>query len=158
MDAATPDFDPVGKQKAGSFTLPFVGEEAIRPDLLVTFDHDSFEQYIKTVSHEFSAVCPFSGLPDLATVVIEYEPKFGKAVELKSLKLYSLSYRNVGIYQERVTKRIYEDMRIALGMDNGGVYPLAVTTYYHVRGGFYTTCREGDRMKGWPRLTPPRNF
>jgi 7-cyano-7-deazaguanine reductase len=47
-------------------------------------------------------VCPFSGLPDLATVTIEYVPD-KKVLELKSLKYYLLSYRNVGIYQEHAT-------------------------------------------------------
>ncbi|HMD14411.1 MAG TPA: preQ(1) synthase, partial [Bacteroidota bacterium] len=46
---------------------------------------------------EFTAVCPFSGLPDFATIRINYIPD-KHLIELRSLKYYLLSYRNVGIY------------------------------------------------------------
>ena len=103
------------------------------------FDFDSPEQYIKTETDEFSAVCPFSGLPDISYVKIEYYPAGGKCVELKSLKYYFVSFRNVGIYQEAATKRIYTDLRTALNTDQ-----LMVTTLYNIRGGFQTTCVEGS--------------
>ena len=103
-----------------------------------TFDFESEDQYICTENSEFSAVCPFSGLPDLADVIIEYFPTGGKCIELKSLKYYFISFRNVGIYQEAVTKRIYVDLTSALGTDK-----LQVTTIYNTRGGFDTTCIEG---------------
>jgi len=110
----------------------------IRPEWLETFEFDSPEQYIMTETDEFSAVCPFSGLPDLAKVRIEYYPTGGKCVELKSLKYYLVSFRNVGIYQEAATKRIYEDLKRVLETDR-----LQVTTVYNTRGGFNTTCIEG---------------
>ena len=50
---------------------------------LETFPFESVDQYIKTETNEFSAVCPFSGLPDLAKVRIEYFPAGGKCIELK---------------------------------------------------------------------------
>ena len=84
--------------------------DKIRPDYLETFDFDSKDQYIITKTKEFSAVCPFSGLPDLAKIIIEYYPDGGKCVELKSLKYYFISFRNVGIYQEAVTQKIYSDL------------------------------------------------
>ena len=117
----------------------FQDESHIRPDLLEVFDFDSPQQYIKTQTQEFSAVCPFSGLPDLAHVIIEYHPAGGKCVELKSLKYYLISFRNVGIYQEAATRRIYEDLRRVLETDR-----LQVTTIYNTRGGFDTTCVEGS--------------
>ncbi|MFL2989596.1 MAG: NADPH-dependent 7-cyano-7-deazaguanine reductase QueF, partial [Candidatus Neomarinimicrobiota bacterium] len=49
----------------------------INSDFLETFEFDSVNQYIKTETNEFSAVCPFSGLPDLAKVKIEYFPTGG---------------------------------------------------------------------------------
>ena len=52
----------------------FLDESHIKPKLLEIFDFDSSEQYIKTETDEFSAVCPFSGLPDIAYVKIEYHP------------------------------------------------------------------------------------
>ncbi|GIT40183.1 MAG: hypothetical protein Ct9H300mP9_0330 [Candidatus Neomarinimicrobiota bacterium] len=75
----------------------------------------------------------------IAYVKIEYHPTGGKCVELKSLKYYFVSFRNVGIYQEAATKRIYNDLRSALRTDE-----LQVTTIYNIRGGFETTCIEGS--------------
>ena len=125
--------------KAEGKTFDFLDESHIDPSLLDIFNFDSPEQYIKTETDEFSAVCPFSGLPDLAYVKIEYYPTGGKCVELKSLKYYFVSFRNVGIYQEAATKRIYNDLKTALATDK-----LSVTTIYNIRGGFETTCVEGS--------------
>ena len=116
----------------------FDGEDQINPDFLETFPFDSPNQYITTETDEFSAVCPFSGLPDLAYIKIEYYPSGGKCIELKSLKYYFVSFRNVGIYQEAATKRIYDDLHSVLKTDR-----LMVTTLYNIRGGFETTCIEG---------------
>ena len=111
----------------------------INTDFLETFPFESIEQYIKTETNEFSAVCPFSGLPDLAKVRIEYFPTGGKCVELKSLKYYFTSFRNVGIYQEGATKRIYDDLSSILETKK-----IQITTIYNIRGGFKTTCIEGS--------------
>ena len=125
--------------KAEGKSFQFLDESHIDPSLLEVFDFDSSKQYIKTETDEFSAVCPFSGLPDIAYVKIEYFPTGGKCVELKSLKYYFVSFRNVGIYQEAATKRIYSDLLSALGSKQ-----LMVTTIYNIRGGFQTTCIEGS--------------
>ena len=111
----------------------------INVDFLETFPFKSVDQYIKTETNEFSAVCPFSGLPDLAKVRIEYFPTGGKCVELKSLKYYFTSFRNVGIYQEGATKRIYDDLSSILETKK-----IKITTIYNIRGGFKTTCIEGS--------------
>ena len=111
----------------------------INADFLETFPFESVDQYIKTETNEFSAVCPFSGLPDLAKVRIEYFPTGGKCIELKSLKYYFTSFRNVGIYQEGATKRIYDDLSSILGTKK-----IQITTIYNIRGGFKTTCIEGS--------------
>lgn len=116
--------------------------DKIRPDYLETFDFDSKDQYIITKTKEFSAVCPFSGLPDLAKIIIEYYPDGGKCVELKSLKYYFISFRNVGIYQEAVTQKIYSDLKNTLNTQR-----LKVTSVYNTRGGFNTTCIEGNLEK-----------
>ena len=111
----------------------------INANFLETFPFESVNQYIKTETNEFSAVCPFSGLPDLAKVRIEYFPKGKKCIELKSLKYYFTSFRNVGIYQEGATKRIYDDLSSILGTKK-----IQITTIYNIRGGFKTTCVEGS--------------
>ena len=100
--------------KAEGKYFQFSGEDQINPDFLETFTFDGPDQYIMTETDEFSAVCPFSGLPDLAYVRFEYYPKGGKCIELKSLKYYFVSFRNVGIYQEGATKRIHDDLKNAL--------------------------------------------
>ena len=116
----------------------FDGEEKINSDFLEPFPFDSPDQYIMTETDEFSAVCPFSGLPDLAYVKIEYYPTGGKCIELKSLKYYFVSFRNVGIYQEGATQRIYNDLKNVLDIEK-----IQITTVYNTRGGFDTTCIEG---------------
>ena len=116
----------------------FDGEDQINSDFLETFPFDSPDQYIMTETDEFSAVCPFSGLPDLAYVKIEYYPTGGKCIELKSLKYYFVSFRNVDIYQEGATQRIYNDLKNVLDIEK-----IRITTVYNTRGGFETTCIEG---------------
>ena len=117
----------------------FDGEDQINSNFLETFPFDSPNQYIMTETDEFSAVCPFSGLPDLAYVKIEYYPIGGKCIELKSLKYYFISFRNVGIFQEGATKRIYNDLKSVIDTEK-----IKITTIYNTRGGFDTTCIEGS--------------
>jgi 7-cyano-7-deazaguanine reductase len=115
-------------------TLPFVGPENVDVQVLETFDYTGPEQEIVTETDEFSAVCPYSGLPDFAKLVIRYVPA-GKCIELKSLKYYVTSYRNVGIFQEHATGKIAEDLARTLRPKW-----IEVKTIYNVRGGFLTTC------------------
>jgi 7-cyano-7-deazaguanine reductase len=58
---------------------------------------------------EFTSVCPKTGLPDFGKIVLEYEPD-ELCLELKSLKVYTLAYRNLGIFYENVTNRILADV------------------------------------------------
>lgn len=115
-------------------SIPFVGPEAIESSVLETFPYAGPEQEVTTVTPEFSAVCPYSGLPDYATLTIRYTPS-DRCVELKSLKYYITSYRNIGIFQEHATARIAEDLFRVLAPRR-----LVVSTRYNVRGGFETTC------------------
>lgn len=114
--------------------LPFVGPEQVDVAVLETFAYDGPRQEILTETDEFSAVCPYSGLPDFARLSIRYVPG-DRCIELKSLKYYVTSYRNVGIFQEHATAKIAEDLQRALGATW-----LEVKTVYNVRGGFLTTC------------------
>lgn len=125
--------------KAEGKKFKFLSVKAIETGVLETFPFECRSQYIATASKEFSAVCPFSGLPDIADLIIEYYPHGGKCVELKSLKYYITSFRNVGLYQEGVTKRIYDDMKRLLETPY-----LRVTTRYYPRGGFYTLATVGQ--------------
>ena len=114
--------------------VQFTGPEAIDAAVLETFPYAGPEQEILTETREFSAVCPYSGLPDFATLTIRYVPA-DRCVELKSLKYYVVSFRNVGIFQEHATARIAEDLFRLLQPRR-----MVVTTLYNVRGGFETTC------------------
>lgn len=89
----------------------------------------------ETETGEFSALCPFSGLPDFGVLRIEYVPG-SYILELKSLKYYILSWRNIGAAQEDITAFIYEDLKAVLS----DPHSLLVTTVYNVRGGIRTTC------------------
>ena len=112
--------------KAEGKYFEFDGEDQINSNFLETFPFDSPNQYIMTETDEFSAVCPFSGLPDLAYVKIEYYPIGGKCIELKSLKYYFISFRNVGIFQEGATKRIYNDLKSVMDTEK-----IKITTVYN---------------------------
>ena len=58
---------------------------------------------------EFTSVCPKTGLPDFGTITIRYMPH-KRCLELKSLKEYLQSYRNLGIFQENIVNRVLEDV------------------------------------------------
>ena len=124
---------------AEGLQFDFKGQEHIREEFLEVFAFKSPDQYIKTETSEFVAVCPFSGLPDVARLLIEYHPDGGLCIELKSLKYYITSFRDVGIYQEEATLRIYEDLCRILKTRR-----LRVSTVYNVRGGFQTTAIQGS--------------
>jgi len=116
-------------------TIPFTGPEAIDVAVLETFPYDGPEQEIVTETREFSAVCPYSGLPDYALLRLTYVPS-DRCIELKSLKYYVTSFRSVGIFQEHATARIAEDLFRVLAPRR-----LTVVTVYNVRGGFETTSK-----------------
>lgn len=90
--------------------------------------------YIVTLENpEFTCVCPKTGLPDFANVTIQYKPDKW-CVELKSLKLYMLFYRNIGIFHEHVVNRILDD--IASSCKPRWAY---IKGEFNVRGGIKTT-------------------
>ena len=64
---------------------------------------------VKFVFPEFTSMCPVTGQPDFATITITYVPD-QLCVEMKSLKLYFLSFRNKGIFYEAVTNQIVDDL------------------------------------------------
>jgi len=124
--------------KAEGRIVEWVSEEAIRTDWLETLPYSGDPQVVTYETDEFSAVCPFSGLPDLGRLTIQYVPD--KAlVELKSLKYYVVSFRQVGIYQENATDRIYRDLWEFLKPKY-----LKVVLEYKPRGGFIARCEKAS--------------
>ena len=90
-----------------------------------------YEIEIKTP--EFTSVCPKTGLPDHGTIIIKYVPD-KHCLELKSLKMYWLAYRNLGIFQENAVNRILNDIVRA-------TKPVSATVIgeFTPRGGVYST-------------------
>jgi len=131
--------DPYIGQTAEGKKINFESKESIQRKELKVFKFESKNQYIKIQTKEFIAVCPFSGLPDIAKINIEYYAKGGVALELKALKYYLISYKNVGIYQEEVTKTIYNDLSDILKTKK-----IKITSKYNIRGGLLTTCSKGN--------------
>ncbi len=119
---------------AEGLRLPFLGEEGIRVDFLELFPYVGERQFITYETNEWSCVCPFSGLPDYGTLTIEYIPNL-HCVELKSLKYYLVSFRSVGMYQESVTNRLFQDLFQLLDPTY-----LKIKTRYNTRGGIDTVC------------------
>ncbi len=74
-----------------------------------TFPNQFPDYEIKIEFPEFTSICPKTGLPDFGTIVIRYVPK-GHCLELKSLKMYMLAYRDLGIFYENAVNRILEDI------------------------------------------------
>jgi 7-cyano-7-deazaguanine reductase len=99
-------------------TFPY---EYAGKDIVINIDTD-----------EFTTVCPWSGLPDFATIKVDYVPN-KLCIELRSFKYYLLSYRSVGIYQEHSVNRILEDL-----VKCAEPKWMKVSADYRVRGGIHT--------------------
>mgnify|MGYP003606999398 FL=1 len=92
---------------------------------------------------EFTCLCPKTGQPDFATILLDYIPET-KCVELKSLKLYIWSFRNEGCFHEAVTNQILDDLVKATKPRF-----MRVTAKFFVRGGIFTNVVAEHRKKGW---------
>lgn len=113
--------------------LPKPGPHA--PNVLETFPNPcpGRDYEIAFECPEFTCVCPKTGQPDFATLRIRYVPD-QLCVELKSLKLYLWSFRDVGAFHEKVTNDIGGDLQALLKARR-----LEVVGEFKVRGGISTT-------------------
>lgn len=110
-------------------TTPFNGLEAFEnPEKNRRYD-------IEFTCPEWTAVCPRSGFPDFGIISIKYQPK-EKCVELKSLKLYINSFRNVPIFHEAAVNKILNDLVEALEP-----HWIEVAGDFNVRGNIKTIIR-----------------
>ena len=96
---------------------------------------------------EFTCLCPKTGQPDFATLYLDYVAD-KKCVELKSLKLYIWSFRNVGQFHEAVTNGILDDLVAAVAPRY-----MRLKAEFLVRGGIYTTVVAEHRKSGWKGST-----
>lgn len=103
---------------------------------------------------EFTCLCPKTGQPDFATLILDYIPD-KICVELKSLKLYIWSFRNEGAFHEAVTNRILDDLVAATRPRF-----MRLTARFNVRGGIFTNVVAEHRKKGWRPSEPilPASF
>jgi 7-cyano-7-deazaguanine reductase len=103
------------------------------------------EDYEVTITiPEFTSICPKTGLPDFATLVVTYVPN-SLCVELKSFKEYLLAYRSLGIFNENVVNRVLADLVRATQPRR-----MSVRGVFTPRGGIQTTVEAR-----WPRSVAP---
>ena len=114
-------------------------EDATRIDTEVLehipFDHPDSATDVTYETDEFTSVCPWTGLPDFGRLVITYRPR-QRLVELKSLKYYLTSYRNVGILQEHAGNLGLRDLVSLVEPDS-----MLIEAWYNERGGLKTHVR-----------------
>jgi len=114
-------------------------------DILETFENPQKKNdyIIKMDIPEFTCICPLTSQPDFAEFYLEYIPD-KLCVELKSLKLYMGSYRDIGAFHEDVTNQIFNDLHAITKPRY-----MKLDAHWKVRGGI-TTHVEVKRMKsGW---------
>ena len=122
------------RYEALDLQLEVAGEDAINPACLLVFpyEYDDSPAEVAIQTNEFTAVCPWTGLPDTGELTITYVPD-AHCIELKSLKYYLLSFRQVGIVQENAAGRILDDLVRACAPRS-----MTVRLDYTPRGGLHT--------------------
>lgn len=93
------------------------------------------EYHVRMEIAEFNCICPKTGLPDFATITIDYVPD-RECVELKSLKLYITAFRHVGIFHEHAVNRILDDFVAAVRPRS-----VEIDAVFNPRGGITTSVR-----------------
>jgi 7-cyano-7-deazaguanine reductase len=137
---------PIDKYSLKRFDIQ--KEDVIDANILeaIPFDYPGSATEVAYETDEFTSVCPWTGLPDFARLIIKYVPD-RYVVELKSLKYYLTSYRNVGILQEHAVNRILSDLVGLLQPAS-----MAVEAYFRERGGLSTQAIvKYEREKGATR-------
>ena len=114
-------------------------------NILESFDNPNINKdyLIKIKVPEFTCLCPKTGQPDFAIVYIKYTPK-DLCIELKSLKIYMTSYRNIGAFHEAITNKICNDLVEIIAPNY-----LEVKIKFNVRGGIYTEVQCRNINDAW---------
>ena len=112
---------------------------------LETFDNPQPDRdyTIRIDVPEFTCLCPKTGQPDFASLIIEYVAD-QTCVELKALKLYMWSFREQGAFHEAVTNQILDDLVRAIAPNF-----MRIRAEFNVRGGIYTTVTAEHRNPNW---------
>ena len=125
------DMELKAQKTVGKTYLP----EELDVSILETFPYEyaGREITVEFETQEFTSVCPYSGLPDFATVYITYTPD-KDCLELKSLKYYLYAYRQVRMFNEHIVNKLLEDL-------SGVVKParMRIVAEFTNRGGMFNT-------------------
>lgn len=115
--------------------------------LLETFENQYPERDYEIIhtAPEFTSLCPKTGQPDFATIVLKYVPD-KLCIELKSLKIYLNSYRNDGIFYESVTNKILEDL-----VNVTQPRYMLVTAEFNVRGGIASVIKAEYKSQNYKK-------
>ena len=99
------------------------------------YEYPGKEIWVEFEMPEFTAICPFSDFPDFAVIKLKYVPN-ERCIELKSVKLYINSFRNIKVFHEHVINMILDDFVAACD-------PMRVEIEgdFHVRGNIKTVVR-----------------
>jgi 7-cyano-7-deazaguanine reductase len=137
---APPKASTMTERQAARRTEPLASGAAID-----TFEnaHADRDYLIHIQIPEFTCHCPLTGQPDFAHITIDYIPD-KRCIELKALKMYMWSFRDIGAFHEKVTNDICDVL-------SGTIKPryMRVTGRWNVRGGIYTNVVAEHRAKGW---------
>ncbi|MED0670477.1 preQ(1) synthase [Aneurinibacillus aneurinilyticus] len=134
------DYDKYNKIRFDTQDRSAIMEEILET---IPYEYVGKKTEVTIPTNEFTSVCPWSGLPDFADIKIIFIPN-EKLIEMKSLKFYLTSYRNVGIYQEHVTNKILEDLvKVAEPLY------MRVEALWNARGGLGTEVVVEYRKEGY---------
>jgi 7-cyano-7-deazaguanine reductase len=132
-------YDAMPKDKYKEIRFDIHDQDAIDVNILeaIPFDYPGSATEVVYETEEFTCVCPWTGLPDFGKLIIRYVPD-KKLIELKSLKYYLTSFRNVGIIQEHAVNRILKDLGKLVDPQ-----AMSVEAVYRERGGIkgYATAK-----------------
>ena len=102
-------------------------------------DYNDRDYEVNVSIPEFNCICPRTGLPDFANIEINYTPKH-HIIELKSLKLYIVKFRNMGIFHESATNKIFKDFQ-----ESCNPKQIEVIGEFSARGGISTIIKVNSK-------------
>jgi 7-cyano-7-deazaguanine reductase len=132
--------EPSNKQELDICSTPRVEMDLFPLDTFA-YEYPGKEIWVEFEIPEFTAICPFSDFPDFAVIKLKYVPN-NLCIELKSLKLYINSFRNIKVFHEHVVNIILDDFVKACD-------PIKVEIEgdFHVRGNIKTVVRASYTKK-----------
>jgi len=138
-DRLAPEEELKAKKAVGKSFEPSVIDRSILKTISYEYPYRSIQ--MEHTTDEFTCLCPFSELPDQATITIKYVPN-KLCIELKSLKYYFYSFRQVRIFHEHAVNKILEDLVAVLDP-----IEISVVAKFAIRGGISSTATASYKKK-----------